>query len=72
MICKSLTKNILIQITGRRFILLQSIFSVNVNGRTFSGRQMDKITGTGRDTHNTFTKFIGRYKMAYKHGHQEK
>lgn len=55
------------------FTLTQLGFSVKMSDWTNRGRQKDKTTADiGRDTHNSFTVFIGRYRVAHKEGHQKK
>ena len=44
----------------------QSDLSVKVQGQTKIYWQMDKRTATDRDTHNIFTDFTERYKVAQK------
>ena len=48
------------------FILSQTDLSVKVKGQTNKSRQIDKRTGTNRETRNTFTDFIRRCKVADK------
>ena len=48
------------------FILSQTDLSVKVKGQTNKSRQIDKRTGTNRETCNTFTDFIRRCKVADK------
>lgn len=51
-------------------ILSQSGFSVKVKGQTKRGRQMNKGTGIGRETHDTFADLTGMYKVAHKYCHR--
>ena len=62
-----LTKIVIMLITeSSRFILSQTDLSVKVKGQTNKSRQIDKRTGTDRETRNTFTDFIRRCKVAHK------
>ena len=62
-----MTKIVIILITeSSSFILSQTDLSVKVKGQTNKSRQIDKRTGTNRETCNTFTDFIRRCKVADK------
>lgn len=47
-------------------VISQSYFSKKVKSQTKKGREMVERSGTNRDTHNTFTEFRRRYKVAHK------